>query len=761
MKKILSFLIISILLTTSLIQAEVAEAAETKSATISIPANTGLIGDEYAAKPYSLDLPSGVTAASINISSIKYTGNNTLVGGITLDNGKINLKLNGVANTKTLTNLVGYRGYWEAYYIANPSNSIWRYSDGRRWQINEYDEATNGMKTYDKPGEDSDTPSARPPRVVVSAGPFQEMDYLKWYDGSQTSIIDSKYIIPSTITPIVDKEQSSSYIKEPPKFKNGRVIVNYAIPWLVNEQGQMAEQNYTNQDADANHPLVGYAQGRKYEVKVYYSYTANAKVPTYSYSGSVSFNYTPITTPTLDGSVSVVNPSPNPTKNVGKDVPVSLKIKGDLLAYSSSSNIEEWVFYAKETGSGDVKQKKDYNKVLNSTQTFDNFVIPLARFKDKDFEQEYTLTVTVRFSKPIVTDNGTVSSLSKTMKATVGVSNNPIVVPPPTNANKPPVAVLDVPDEVMAGEDFLVYGKNSYDPDGKIVKYDYLAPGTIDQVTGEFGFTWYPLSALGRHTVRLTVTDNGDLTGYTSAKVNVVQPEPTAALKVRGTKKQNRKVTLVSTSRSPEHYPIDETKTQWTITPVSGGTAADIKYSGTLTGMDSKDVLFKKPGTYQATITVTNTAGFSNTASMTFDIVPDEAPVVYISVPNKVFRDPENGNQASVSLSDMSFSPDFDFIDHRTWEYRRDSDNDGSFDDESWTIFSNGNETSFNLNLSQVGRYEIKMTATEEFDQPTIDEFVTAADRRSADSNSSQPAQPQTERMIEVYNRAPVVDWSW
>ncbi|MNC09566.1 hypothetical protein D3C75_571910 [compost metagenome] len=343
----------------------------------------------------------------------------------------------------------------------------------------------------------------------------------------------------------------------------------------------------------------------------------------------------------------------------------------------------------------------------------------------------------------------------------MGVSNNPIVVPPPTNANKPPVAVLDVPDEVMAGEDFLVYGKNSYDPDGKIVKYDYLAPGTIDQVTGEFGFTWYPLSALGRHTVRLTVTDNGDLTGYTSAKVNVVQPEPTAALKVRGTKKQNRKVTLVSTSRSPEHYPIDETKTQWTITPVSGGTAADIKYSGTLTGMDSKDVLFKKPGTYQATITVTNTAGFSNTASMTFDIVPDEAPVVYISVPNKVFRDPENGNQASVSLSDMSFSPDFDFIDHRTWEYRRDSDNDGSFDDESWTIFSNGNETSFNLNLSQVGRYEIKMTATEEFDQPTIDEFVTAADRRSADSNSSQPAQPQTERMIEVYNRAPVVDWSW
>ncbi|MRN51813.1 hypothetical protein [Paenibacillus monticola] len=760
MKRVLNFLIILILLTTTLVQAKVVDAAETKSAIVAIPANTGLIGDDYAAKSFLLDLPGGVSTASINVSTLKYTGNNALNGGITIENGKIKLKLNGVANTKTLNNLVGYRGSYESYYYTNPSNSIWRYSDGRRWQINEYDEAKDALKTKDLPAEDSDTPSARPPRVVVSAAPAKDMEYLKWYDKAQTNIIDSKYILSATITPVFYGLLSSSYIKEPPKFKNGKVIVNYAIPFFVDADGKTVEQQYTNQNADASHPLVGHAQGRKYEVDTYYYYTADAKVPSYSYSGSISFNYTPISTPTLDGNVSVVNPSPNPTQNKGKDIPVSLKIKGDLLAYTSSSNIEEWIFYAKETGSNDVKQKKDYNKVLNSTQTFDNFVIPLAKFKNGDFEQEYTLIVTVRFSKPIVTDNGTVTSLSKTMKATVGVGNTPID-PPPTNNNKPPVAVLDVPDEVMAGEDFLVYGKNSYDTDGKIVNYDYVAPGTIDKVTGEFGFTWYPLSALGRHTVRLTVTDNGDLTGYTSAKVNVVQPEPVAVIKVRGTKKQNRKVTLVSTSRSPEHYPIDETKTQWTITPVSGGTAADIKYSGTLTGMDSKDVLFKKPGTYEATITVTNTAGFSDTASMTFDIVPDEAPVVYISVPNKVFRDPANGSQAAVGLSDMSFSPDFDFIDHRTWEYRRDSDNDGSFDDESWTIFNNGNETNFNLNLSQVGRYEVKMTATEKFDQPTIDEFVNAADRRSTDSYSSKPAQPLTERLVEVYNRAPVVDWSW
>lgn len=307
----------------------------------------------------------------------------------------------------------------------------------------------------------------------------------------------------------------------------------------------------------------------------------------------------------------------------------------------------------------------------------------------------------------------------------------------------------------------MIYGKDSYDPDGTIVDYKYNTPGAVEPVSGPFGWTWYPLSALGQHSVRLTVTDNGGLTGSTSAKLVVIQPIPRAEIFIDGTKKQNRKVTLVSKSRSPEHYPIDETKTLWTISPVSGGTAGDIKYLGNLSGMNIKDVLFKKPGTYKATLTVTNTAGFGDSTSMTFEIVPDEPPVVYISVPNKIYRDPTQGNIASAALTDMSFSPDYDFLDRRIWEYRYDSNNDGNFGDEAWVIFSNENKTVFNLQLSSVGRYEVKLTVIEEFDQPTIAELVTEADRRSADSYSSVPAQPLAERVVEVYNRAPVVDWSW
>jgi len=109
----------------------------------------------------------------------------------------------------------------------------------------------------------------------------------------------------------------------------------------------------------------------------------------------------------------------------------------------------------------------------------------------------------------------------------------------------------------------------------------------------------------------------------------------------------------------------------------------------------------------------------------------------------------------------MSFSPDYDFLNRRIWEYRYDSNNNGSFTDEAWVIFSNENKSQLNLQLSEVGKYEIKLTVIEEFDQPTIPEFVTEADRRFADTYTDVIRQPLIERTIEVGNRAPEVDWTW
>ncbi|BCG57857.1 hypothetical protein [Paenibacillus sp. URB8-2] len=767
MKRISNILIIFILLASILAEPTSVKAAET-SASVAIPVNTGLVGDDNAVKSYTLDLPSGVSAASINTNSLKYTGNNTLDGSITVENGKIRLKLKGVANTKTLTNLVGYQSSFEEEFFTNPSNSIWRYSDGVRWQINEYSEASDSLISKDVPAEDSSIPSDHPPRTIVSAAPMQDTNYLKWYDGAKTKVIDSKYVIPSTIKPVWDDKKSSNTIKEPPKFKNGKVIVNYAIPWYVvtagPDAGKIRLQTYENVSDEATHPLVGHAQGREFKVNVFYYYIADAKVPTYSYSGSISFNYSPITEPTLDGSVIVVQPNPNPTKGDGSDVSVTLKVNGELLAFTDSSNIEEWIFYAKESGSSDVKMKKDYGKVQTSSRTFDDFKIPKAKFASGEYEQEYTLTVTVRFSKPLISAGGDIPSITKTMKAKVGVYTGPqpsyMPDPPPTlPSGKPPVAVLDVPDTVVAGENFTISGGGSYDPDGTIKSYVWDTPAVVDAISGKYGETKYPLSAIGTtQTVVLEVVDNDGLSGVTSKKIDVVAPVPQAKVEVRGSLKQNRRVTLHNASRNEaDAFPLVESKTKFTVVPISGGSASDIKYSGSLSGVNDKDILFRQPGTYRATITVENTAGYTGTSSTTFVIVPDETPTALISVPREAYRDPGNGNKASATIDDLSFSPDYDYLARRLWEYRYDSNNNGSFDDESWVILSNDNENRLTFMPTQVGRYEIKLTVFEEFGQPTIDEFVTDADRRSADSGT----QNSIEKIITVYNRAPVTDWTW
>lgn len=723
------------------------QAADSKSASISVPISTGLNGNDNAAKTFYLDLPNGVTSSSIKAGTLKYSGNNT-VNDISIENGKIKLTLKGVSKSETFNvegkDIIVVNGVRRiTSFITNPGNSIWRYADGRRWQFNDWNPITGANSYFNADANDIGTPSNVPPtRKVSTKSDTVDPSNATWLKNGTEEIPYSSISQSSVKLEVLDITGGSGKAEN----KNGKIVVTYQVP----------SGNYSQEQVPASFDNGGWVTGRLYFISVPYYYTGVAKLTTYSYSGNVTFDYSLPTEPTLDGGVSVMKPSPNPAKFEGKDTEVSLKVKGDLLAYTTSTNIEEWVFYAKETGSSDVKSKKDYSKVLTSTQTFDNFVIPKSR--GSNVKQEYTLTVTVRFSKPVETSSGTLSSLSKTMKATVEVSANPVDIPSaPVNNNKPPVAVLDVSDEVMAGSETLIYGKGSYDPDGRIVDYEYSTPGAMEPVSGEFGWTWYPLSALGQHSVRLTVTDNGGLTGSTSAKVNVIQPIPRAAIKIGGTKKENRKVILTNKSTSPEHYPIDDSKTQFTLAAVSGGSNADIKYSGTLSGFNEKDVLFKKAGTYRATITVTNTAGFSDSTSETFDIIPDEGPVVYISVPTKVYRDPSDGNKASIAISDMSFSPDYDFLAHRLWQYRYDLNNNNSFADESWVTLSDSNESQAIFKPNEVGRYEIRLTITEEFDQPTIAEFVTQSDRRQGNSDT----QSAIEKIITVYNRAPVVDWSW
>lgn len=724
-------------------------AAETKSTSISIPITTGLLGSNNSAKNFYLDLPTGVSSSSIKTGTLKYTGSNEKMS-ISLENGKIKVALKGVANQKYINNVVGYRSSWEAMYRTEIYNSIWLYSDGRRWQINQYDERNDRMVTDDKVATDG-YPSKNPPRTKVTAGPYQDKEYMKWYNGSVNDVIDDQDIIQSTIKVVPFEKPSYA---DDPKFKNGRIILNYMIPDGV------------PWDKESDDGLTGKAEGRKYKAFATYYYMADAKVTTYSYAGTVNFDYALPDQVTLNASATLIEPNPNPAKMTGDKVAVKINVKGELLAYTDASNISEWVFYAREKEIAVADMKKEYSKILTAGKDFD-FAIPASKLVGKDsYKQDYVLKVVVRFKNPVLTKSGPISSLEAGPEISAGVYKKdppsdlfpPNPNPPTKPEGKPPIARISAPKYVKAGDDMMVYGGASSDPDGYITDYSWGTQGAQGGIGNTArGYIWYTRDDVGQtFPIGLTVVDNDGQIGSTSTEVTVIEPKPAAILNISGTLKQNRKTTLMNISQSPTRFPLVPSKTQISISAVSGGTNADIKYSGTLADFQSKDILFKSPGKYKATIYVENTLGYSDRSELIFDIVPDELPFAYFGMPGKVYRDPSNGNKAVVSIDDMSFTKDKDPLIRRIWEYRYDSNNNGSFADESWVRFNEENRTRLNLELYEVGKYEIRLTVLEEFGQPTIEEFVTEDDRKRINSDSTQNL---IERIVEVENRAPEVDW--
>lgn len=115
------------------------KAAETKLTSVAVPITTGLQGSNNTAKDFYLELPSGVSSSSVKTGTLKYSGSNEKTS-LSLENGKIKVTLQGVANQKYIKEVQGYRASFELLYRTDIYNSIWLYSDGRRWQINQYDE---------------------------------------------------------------------------------------------------------------------------------------------------------------------------------------------------------------------------------------------------------------------------------------------------------------------------------------------------------------------------------------------------------------------------------------------------------------------------------------------------------------------------------------------------------------------------------------------------------------------------------------------
>ena len=349
-----------------------------------------------------------------------------------------------------------------------------------------------------------------------------------------------------------------------------------------------------------------------------------------------------------------------------------------------------------------------------------------------------TGTYTVRLE--VEDDRGDYDSTSDTIEVT----------------NDPPEAIISCPDEVLQGEDVTIRSR-SYDPDGEIASIEWeITPkeGVMGELEGEESEVWF--DKVGEYKITLTVEDMFGLTDTAEKTITVKPAIPVAYFDYAGTLKENRKIILdASESKSTERYPIVWEDTQWEIIPPAGISPDNIKMPSNQ-DLKNPSVLIKKAGDYIFRVRVKNTAGhYSEWYERTLPVYPDLPPVADFYVQSAVLRDPTNGNNAKIELYDSSYSPDADQITQRIWRYKYDSNNDGSFEDETWQILDNGNNITPVLYTDQVGRYYFELEVKESFGEETIEEFIEPSDIRYGNTSSK----PMNDKICEVLNLQPVVDF--
>ena len=266
----------------------------------------------------------------------------------------------------------------------------------------------------------------------------------------------------------------------------------------------------------------------------------------------------------------------------------------------------------------------------------------------------------------------------------------------PEPPNQPPIAVAEV--NVASGEvpfNPFFNSASSSDPDGFITGWfwDY-GDGTTSTLPNPAIKVY---ETPGTYTVTLTVTDNDGATGADSLVVTAtgtpVNQPPTAVLNTTSTTGEAPFTTTFDSTGSSD---ADGTIVSW-LWDFGDGTTSTVANPGSKT--------YAAPGTYLATLTVTDDDGDTGTDSVTITVTPgtggNQPPVAVISA------DPTSGPAPLVVVfsSAGSFDPDGTIVDY-FWE------------------FSNGRTTSREnprLRFNNDGIYTGTLTVTD-------DQGATAAD---------------------------------
>jgi PKD repeat protein len=351
-----------------------------------------------------------------------------------------------------------------------------------------------------------------------------------------------------------------------------------------------------------------------------------------------------------------------------------------------------------------------------------------------------------------------------------------IVTEPEPKENMPPTASVST-ESFYYWPETVSISTIGHDPDGELASELLLVDGQPSSNT------WISPRVMEKtpHDVRYMVTDEAGEIAEAMTSFDILPTFPKAETDIIGKLKQNRAVLIdakASNRVSPVHVaPIDFSKSKWSIKPVSSGlTLSDIKIRPS-TDPSIRQLLFKKAGQYELTLTVTNRYGEeSEVHTRILDIQPDLKPNARFTVDKSIYtRDKADSKQTTITLTDGSNSPDGDIIDKRIWYVEFDADNDGLFGtpaDGGKQVLSTANLTHVVYKTKKVGNYRFSLDVKEKFGEATYEEFVLPNEYLSDQSDvldSSNRASeylkvenfnlPNYDKGILVDNIPPIIDF--
>lgn len=302
-----------------------------------------------------------------------------------------------------------------------------------------------------------------------------------------------------------------------------------------------------------------------------------------------------------------------------------------------------------------------------------------------------------------VSDNGLPVGINK--KTTTGTMIV-IVAPPPSNI--PPVASFSVDNNNLPAIFTSTFTDQSTDADGKIVSWLWDLPNNqqiLFDTTNYQKTVSYTFIKSGVYTIKLTVTDDKGSSNTTTLDINVINQNPSALLSVSPNPVLSRNNVLFDASGSND---IDGN-----ITSYSWDFGNGFRKSF---GSNTENYIYNLPGTYTASVIVTDNLGAQNSAFVDV-VVQNRSPYAIITFDLLTVKAPNSLNFSGTSSYDE----------------------DGTILGYSWSIVNKTSNAVYFTSSSSVisvpftieGFYRVTLTVTDNLgatNSASVDVTVTPAD---------------------------------